>query len=202
MKAIIINEEMSDNVIPTEGTIVSDNNSSEMPTDNISLDKGVEIDNNINNQTANVNTDKVLPPPPRSNYDYNIVPYYIPTGINPFREPYYIKNRRGYRDTLSVYADDFYGGKNFILRDYEEGEFDFTDDTPGLYAKMGNIRLSAGSESGKRNIIKVKIGKDKYIKSFKTVYKTRKLFLKLVDVLYYDREYFFSLLLKYKFRQF
>lgn len=144
------------------------------------------------------NNNGVLPPPPRSNYDYHIVPYYIPVGTNP---SFYAGYRRGYRDMMRVAPSDFYGGKNFIEREYEEGEFDFTNDEPGLFCRQGNISISAGSETGRKDIIKVKIGRDKFYKTFSTPTRAKKTFVELVDVLYYDRDYFSTFLLKKHFKE-
>lgn len=147
--------------------------------------------------------EKVLPAPPyRSSYGYHIVPYYVPVNYYSSFPPYYTVQSQRYRDMMTMYPSSFYGGQNVINREYAYGEFDFTDDTPGLFACQGDFYMSAGSADGRVDVVKVRLNSLRYIKFCKSSKQARLVFSELLNALYYDRSQLTNLLVKYDFEEY
>ena len=128
---------------------------------------------------------RILPPPNRDNYDYRIVPYYIPVGSNNY-----------YR-----YRDNYLDYDRIVIKDLVGGDFNFTDGSYGILARYEDITIKAGSRpSYRKNIIEVRVGRDKFIKRVKNPDRARKIVAKLTNLLYNEGEdRFFIALIKYKF---
>lgn len=200
MKIIYIKEEgevadVAD--INIDNSVIDTNlpdNSIESPIKDIPTDIDNELSNTStqisNNITNNINTvrdldRKLLPPPNRANYDYRIVPYYIPVGT-----------RNYYR-----YRDNYLDNDRLIIKDIIDKDFRFKDGSYGIFCKYEGITIKAGSRpNNRKNLIIVDIEGDTFIKRVKDSDRTRKIVSKLLDILYYeDEEELLKLLIKYKF---
>ena len=154
-----------------------DNSTEETSSDDIS-----QVGNGIDNKEL----ERRLPSPDRGNYNYRIVPYYIPVGT-----------RNIYR-----YRDNYLDYDRVIVRDIIDKDFRFTDGSYGIFCEYEGITIKAGGSRlrSRKNTIIVDIDGEIFTKKIKDSDRARKLAEKLINILYNEgEERLLMLLIKYKF---
>ena len=128
------------------------------------------------------------PPPPPDMYFRNLaVPYYIPVGINPYREPYNTTFRRSKREYGMTY----------------KGERDFEEEREWSYEQMKDgIKIRARGKEGGEGIVKVWIGRmGSYYRKFNRSAAAKEMYFRLADTIEREPEEMIAILIRYKFKR-